>query len=76
MHDLGSASHEIGRILYKIQITPLKAYALKQEIICIFQMVYYLCGGALPSFRLAIPVAASQKTEYNTPKMENMLFMG
>jgi hypothetical protein len=31
--------------------------------------------GALPSFRLAILVATSQKTDFDTPKMENMLFM-
>jgi hypothetical protein len=37
-------STEIGRNLHKIQKIPLKAAATKRELICVSQVVYYLCG--------------------------------
>jgi hypothetical protein len=44
-------SSEIGRSLRKIQNIPKNDAAMKRELICISQMVYYLCGG---SFQLSI----------------------
>jgi hypothetical protein len=37
-------SSKIGRNMRKIQKIPSKAAATKQELICISQVVYYLCG--------------------------------
>jgi hypothetical protein len=54
-------SNEIGRNLHKIQKIPPKAAATKRELICISQVVYYLCGGVFPSFQFRVSVAASQK---------------
>jgi hypothetical protein len=55
-------SSEIGRSLRKIQKINLKVCAMKQELICVSQVVYYLYGGVVPSFSFAVSVAASQKT--------------
>jgi hypothetical protein len=38
------ALNEIGTSLRKIQNIPPKAAAPKRELICISQVVYYLCG--------------------------------
>jgi hypothetical protein len=54
-------SNEIGKNLRKIQKIPPKAAATKQELVCLSQGVYYLCGGVFPSFRFRVSVAASQK---------------
>jgi hypothetical protein len=37
-------SSEIGRSLRKIQYIPPKAATMKQELICVSQVVYYVCG--------------------------------
>jgi hypothetical protein len=37
-------SSEIGKNLHKIQKIYLKAAATKRELICVSQVVYYLCG--------------------------------
>jgi hypothetical protein len=39
-----TGSSEIGRNLHKIQKIPSKAAATKRELICVSQVVYYLCG--------------------------------
>jgi hypothetical protein len=45
-------SSEIGMILRKMQkITP-KVFAIKKELICVSQLVYYICGVLCPAFRL------------------------
>jgi hypothetical protein len=46
-------SNEIGRNLNKIQKMPLKAAATKRELICVSQVVYYLCGVFSPAFDFA-----------------------
>jgi hypothetical protein len=43
-------SSEIGMSLCKIQKISLKVCAMKQELIYVFQVIYYLCGGVVPSF--------------------------
>jgi hypothetical protein len=43
-------SNEIGRNLHKIQKIPPKAAATKQELICVLQVIYYLCGVFSPAF--------------------------
>jgi hypothetical protein len=55
-------SNEIDMSLCKIQNITLKVCALKRELICVSQMIYYLCGGVVPSFSFAVLVAASQKS--------------
>jgi hypothetical protein len=69
-------SSEISRNLHKIQKIPPKAAATKRELICVSQVVYYLCGGVFPSFQFRVSVAASQKKlDFDTPKMEKALFV-
>jgi hypothetical protein len=46
-------SNEFGRNLHKIQKIPPKAAATKQELICVSQVVYYLCGVFSPAFDFA-----------------------
>jgi hypothetical protein len=47
-----SGSSEIGRNLRKIQkITP-KVFAVKRELICVSQVVYYICEVLCPAFCL------------------------
>jgi hypothetical protein len=46
-------SSEIGRNLHKIQKIPLKVAATKRELICVSQVVYYLCGVFFPAFDFA-----------------------
>jgi hypothetical protein len=46
-------SNEIGRSLRKIQKITLKVCAKKQELICVSQVVYYLCGVLYAAFRLS-----------------------
>jgi hypothetical protein len=46
-------SSEIGRNLHKIQKIPLKAATTKRELICVSQVVYYLCGVFSPAFDFA-----------------------
>jgi hypothetical protein len=46
-------SSEIGRNLHKIQKIPPKAAATKQELICVSQVVNYLCGVFSPAFDFA-----------------------
>jgi hypothetical protein len=44
-------SNEIGMSLCKIQKITLKVCAMKQELIYVSQVVYYLCGVLCPAFR-------------------------
>jgi hypothetical protein len=44
------ASSEIGRILCKNQNIPPKAATTKREMICVSQVVYYLCGAFFLAF--------------------------
>jgi hypothetical protein len=46
-----SDSSEIGMSLCKIQKITLKVCAMKQELIYVSQVVYYLCGVFCPAFR-------------------------
>jgi hypothetical protein len=45
--------NEIGKNLHKIQKIPPKAAARKQDLICVSQVVYYLCGVFSPAFDFA-----------------------
>jgi hypothetical protein len=47
-----TGSSEIDMSLCKIQKITLKVCAVKRELICVSQMVYYLCGVLCPAFRL------------------------
>jgi hypothetical protein len=44
-------STEIGKSLHKIQKIALKVCAIKQELICVSQMAYYLCEVLCLAFR-------------------------
>jgi hypothetical protein len=44
---------EIDRSLRKIQKITLKVYVMKRELICVSQVVYYLCGVFCLAFRLS-----------------------
>jgi hypothetical protein len=44
-------SSEIGMSLCKIQKITLKVCVMKQELIYVSQVVYYLCGVLCPAFR-------------------------
>jgi hypothetical protein len=66
MPDLSSTSREIGRSLRKIQKIPPEVCTMKQEMIYVSQMVYYLYRGVVPSFRFAVLVGASQKNPIST----------
>jgi hypothetical protein len=46
-------SNEIGRNLHKTQKIPPKAAVKKKELICVYQVVYYLCGVFSPAFDFA-----------------------
>jgi hypothetical protein len=46
-------SNEIGMNLHKIQKIPPKVAATKRELICVSQVVYYLCGVFSPAFDFA-----------------------
>jgi hypothetical protein len=45
-------SSEIGMSLYKIQKITLKVCVMKQELIYVSQVVYYLYGVLCPVFRM------------------------
>jgi hypothetical protein len=44
-------SNEIGMSLCKIKKITLKICAMKQELIYVSQIVYYLCGVLCPAYR-------------------------
>jgi hypothetical protein len=46
-----TGSSEIGMSLCKIQKITRKVCAMKQELIYVSQVVYYLCGVLCPAFR-------------------------
>jgi hypothetical protein len=54
-------SNEICRSLRKIQNIPPKVSAIKQELICVSQAVYYFTWGVMSSFWFRVSVVASQK---------------
>jgi hypothetical protein len=52
MPNLGAASTEIGKSLRKIRKIPPKVCESKQELICVFQVVHYLCDILCPTFKM------------------------
>jgi hypothetical protein len=48
-------SSETGGNLHKIQKLPPKAAAIKRELICVSQVVYYLHGVFFPAFDFVFP---------------------
>jgi hypothetical protein len=46
-------SSEIGRSLRKIQTIILKGVVANRELICVSQVVYYLCAVLCPAFGFA-----------------------
>jgi hypothetical protein len=68
-------SSEIGRNLHKIQKIPPKAAATKRELICVSQVVYYLCG-VFPQLSISrFGSCFTKKPDFGTPKMEKALFV-
>jgi hypothetical protein len=63
-------SSEIGRSLCKIQNIPLKVSATKRELICVFQVFYYLCGVLCPLSILRFGSHFIKKPDFGTPKMK------
>jgi hypothetical protein len=68
-------SNEIGSNLHKIQKIPPKATATKRELICVSQVVYYLCGVFSPAFDFAFGSCFTKKPNFGTLKMEKAFFI-
>jgi hypothetical protein len=58
-------SNGIGRSLPEIQ----KGAATKQKLICVSQVVYYLCGVLFPAFNFAFLYLANKKTNFGILKI-------
>jgi hypothetical protein len=76
MLDLGHASNVISRSLRKIQKISLKVCLEKWELICVSQVVYYLCGMLCPACEMSFRYVPHKKPNFDTLKMENILFVG
>jgi hypothetical protein len=76
MPDFGAATREIGRSLRKIQNIPPKVCAMKREMICISEVVYYLCGCYAQIMICHFGSCLTTKPDLGNPKIKKALFVG